>query len=86
MFLRGSVGAMVNYFLNDCVTFKSTKSHHEAMIKFFTVGAIGLILNTLMMALATEVFALYYLLAQVISTGLFLFWNFIGNRRWTFWR
>jgi len=55
------------------------------MIKFFTVGAIGLILNTLMMALAIEVFALYYLLAQVISTGLVLFLNFIGNRRWTFW-
>ena len=80
-----SVGAMVNYFLNYYVTFKSTKSHREAMIKFFTVGVIGLMLNTLMMALAIEVFALYYLLAQVISTGLVLFWNFIGNQRWTFW-
>jgi putative flippase GtrA len=80
-----SGGAMVNYFLNYYVTFKSTKSHHEAMIKFSIVAVIGLILNTLMMALAIEVFALYYLLAQVISTGLVLFWNFIGNRLWTFW-
>jgi len=79
------VGAMVNYFLNYYITFKSTKSHHEAIIKFFTVALIGLILNTLIMALATEVFALYYLLAQVISTGLVLLWNFTGNRLWTFW-
>ena len=78
------VGALVNYFLNYYITFKSTKSHHEAIIKFFAVAVIGLILNTLIMALATEVFALYYLLAQVISTGLVLLWNFTGNRLWTF--
>ncbi len=79
------VGALVNYFLNYYITFKSTKSHHEAIIKFFTVAVIGLILNTLIMVLATEVFALYYLLAQFIATGLVLLWNFTGNRIWTFW-
>lgn len=79
------LGALVNYFLNYYITFKSTKTHHEAIIKFFTVAVIGLILNTLIMALAIEIFALYYLLAQVISTGLILLWNFAGNRLWTFW-
>lgn len=78
------VGALFNYFFNYHITFRSRKVHHEALVKFFTVALIGLFLNTLIMILATEFFSLYYLLAQVISTGLVLFWNFTGNRLWTF--
>jgi hypothetical protein len=37
------------------------------------------------MALVREVFALYYLLTQIIPTGLVLLWNVRGNRAWTFW-
>ena len=78
------VGALFNYFFNYHLTFKSKKLHQEALAKFFTVALVGLFLNTLIMAMATEVFSLYYLVAQVISTGLVLFWNFTGNRLWTF--
>lgn len=77
-------GAIVNYYLNYHITFQSKKLHREAFIKFITVALVGLLLNTLIMAIATEVFTLHYLLAQVIATALVLFWNFTGNRLWTF--
>ena len=78
------VGALFNYFFNYHITFKSKKLHQEALVKFFLVALVGLFLNTLIMTIAIEVFSVYYLLAQVISTGLVLFWNFTGNRLWTF--
>ncbi len=79
------VGALVNYFLNYHITFKSAKSHHEAMPKFFVVALVGLAMNTAIMGVTTESLGFHYLLAQVISTGLVLIWNFTGNRLWTFW-
>lgn len=77
-------GAVVNYILNYRYTFKSRKSHGEALGKFMTVAVAGLALNTLVMKLAIETFALHYLLAQVVATGIVLAWNFAGNRLWTF--
>ena len=77
-------GALVNYCLNYRITFHSNKRHHEAIIKFFTVASIGLLLNTLVMALATEILYIHYLLSQMVATGLVLIWNFAGNRYWTF--
>lgn len=79
-----TAGALVNYSLNYRITFRSDKAHREAMAKFFTVALVGLGLNTAIMALATEVLALHYLLSQVLATGMVLVWNFTGNRLWTF--
>lgn len=79
-----TVGALVNYYLNYHITFKSKKSHNEAIIKFLTVALIGLALNTLIMFVAAEILLIYYLLAQVMATGMVLVWNFAGNRLWTF--
>ena len=54
------------------------------MSKFFTIAFVGLLLNTIIMAIGVEILNLHYLLAQVVATGLVLFWNFTGNRLWTF--
>jgi putative flippase GtrA len=78
------VGALVNYFLNYRFTFKSDKGHQETMIKFFIVAFMGLMINTFIMTVATEILNLHYLLAQVIGTGIVFFCNFIGNLLWTF--
>ena len=78
------LGALVNYFLNYRYTFRSNNRHHEAIIKFFTIALVGLVLNTLIISLAIDILSLHYLLAQVIATGLVLIWNFTGNRCWTF--
>lgn len=77
-------GATVNYFLNFHYTFRSSKKHSETLWKFFSIAAVGFLLNGVMMALLTGPFDLYYLFAQVIATGSVLIWNFFGNRIWTF--
>jgi len=78
------LGGLVNYVFNYHYTFRSNCRHHKTAIKFFTVALGGLILNTLIMTLATTVFALHYLLAQVVATGLVLNWNFFACFFWTF--
>jgi putative flippase GtrA len=79
-----AAGAGINYLLNYRYTFASQRSHFQAMSKFVTVAIIGLMLNSLIVAVATEKLLLHYLLAQVIATGLVLMWNFCANRVWTF--
>ena len=79
------VGAVTNYLLNYKVTFRSGKTYSETAAKFAIVAAIGLGLNTSVMAMFVEWMHLYYLLSQVLATGLVLLWNFIANRHWTFW-
>lgn len=78
------VGAIINYFLNYRFTFQSSKSHREAMTKFFIVALIGALINTALMYAGIDLLQLYYLLAQVIATGIVLVWNFTANKLWTF--
>jgi len=78
------LGALVNYLLNYRFTFRSVKRHRETMPKFLAIALIGLLLNTLIMEIGTEMIRLHYLLAQVVATGLVLLWTFTGNRLWTF--
>lgn len=78
------VGAVVNYLLNYHLVFRSNKRHGRAMIQFLTIAAIGLALNSAIMAFAVKVLGLHYLLSQVVATGTVLVWNFMGNRSWTF--
>lgn len=77
-------GAFTNYILNYRYTFNSGISHLVGLPKFLIVACTGLVLNSLIMNLAISSLGLHYLFAQVISTGIVLIWNFIGNRTWTF--
>jgi len=78
------LGAFVNYYLNYIFTFESSKPHFEAMPKFFSVAAVGLLLNGLIMEFFISFFSFPYIIAQLIATGLVLLWNFAANRMWTF--
>lgn len=79
-----TVGAFINYLLNYHFTFKSQKSHKEAMSKFFIVAVFGAVINTILMYIGVDILHLYYLLAQVLATGTVLLWNFVVNKFWTF--
>jgi putative flippase GtrA len=78
------LGAWINYSLNYRYTFRSTRQHREAILRFSAVAAIGLVLNTLFMWVGVELIGAHYLLSQVVTTGLVLLWSFAGNRYWTF--
>jgi putative flippase GtrA len=77
-------GAGVNYALNYHYIFRSKKNHHEAVIRFFTVAAVGFIFNGAIIQLITTELAFHYLIAQLIATGCVLIWTFLCNRFWTF--
>lgn len=78
------LGSIVNYLLNYFFTFDSKKSHVEAASKYYAVIGVGWCINTALMALFVNVLQLNYWLAQVITTGIGLIWNFLGSRFWAF--
>ncbi len=78
------LGAVINYYLNHRITFRSEKRHHEALPKFLTVAAIGVLLTGSLMAWATEQLHIHYFIVQLFTTALLLCLTFIGNRLWTF--
>ncbi|MEZ0214280.1 MAG: GtrA family protein [Xanthobacteraceae bacterium] len=77
-------GLVVNYTLNRAITFRSTKRHRETAAKFLTVAGIGLVLNAALMALLIDKLGLPYLVAQIVVTGILLFWHYAGSALWTF--
>jgi putative flippase GtrA len=77
-------GALVNYFLNFRFTFRSVQPHRRALPRFLTVAAIGLALNSGIVALGVDVLRLYYMIPQVVATGTVVIATFYLNRIWTF--
>ncbi len=78
------VGALINYFLNYHITFKSDKAHREAMLKFFMVALLGAGMNTLIVFVGVDLMTVHYLLVQLVASSLVLIWNFSANKFWTF--
>jgi len=78
------ISAILNYQLNYRYTYHSKVEHRGAIIKFFVVASVGLVLNATTMHVVTEVGGVHYMLAQLIATLLVLVWNFAGNGLWTF--
>jgi putative flippase GtrA len=77
-------GATVSYALNRRFAFASDRPHREAMWRFGVVSVVGFVLTGLIMAVLTGALNAPYLPAQVLTTGIVLFWNFLANRYWTF--
>lgn len=78
------VGAVVSYVLNRLFTFDSTRSHAGAVPRFAVVALGAFILNGVLMDVLVHRLGVYYLLAQVFSTGITLIWTFSGYRIWAF--
>ena len=77
-------GSVVNYLLNYFFTFESGKSHMEAASKYFTLLGIGFCINTGLMALLAHHLGWNIWIAQFLTTGIGLVWNFTGSRFWAF--
>ena len=78
------LGSVVNYVLNYFFTFASGKSHVETASKYYAVLAVGWCLNTALMTLFVRYLDWNYWIAQIVTTGLGLIWNFLGSRFWAF--
>jgi putative flippase GtrA len=87
--VRGSglgfcTGAVVNYLLNRRFTFRSEVPHVTAVSRFVVVMGGAFTLNQLLMWTFTHWLGWPYLVGQVLTTGVTLFWNFVGNALWSF--
>jgi len=79
-----ATGAFINYFLNYYFTFQSNRRHVNTIVQFYIVAATGFLWNALFMLLLADMMGIYYLAAQLITTGIVLLWGFWINRIWTF--
>ncbi|HXU94374.1 MAG TPA: GtrA family protein [Gallionella sp.] len=77
-------GAVVNYLLSYHWVFRSSLDHAEAISKFVAIAWVGLVLNAAIMWVLVTIAGMHYFHGQVAATGIVLFWNFLGNRFWTF--
>jgi putative flippase GtrA len=78
------VGGTISYVLNRRHVFDSDRSHAEAGWRFATVAGVGFFLTAGLMYLFVVAWGAPYLSAQVVTTGLVMFWSFAANRYWTF--
>jgi putative flippase GtrA len=77
-------GGVVSYALNRRLTYASDRPHAEATWRFAAVALVGFLLTGLLMHVFTGRLGAPYLPAQLVTTGLVLFWSFVANRVWTF--
>ncbi|MGF6573905.1 putative flippase GtrA [Paraburkholderia sp. GAS333] len=78
------VGALVNYWLNRCITFRSTASHLSTLPKFAAIAGVGVVVSGLVMKALTEDHHVNYLFAQVVASTLVLVLTYLINSAWTF--
>jgi putative flippase GtrA len=83
--LAGYVGGgVVSYLLNRHLTYASDRPHAEAGWRFAVVAFVGFLLTWGFMEVFTSWWALPYLPAQLVTTGIVLFWSFLAHKLWTF--
>lgn len=79
------VALITSYLLNKSWTFKNrSKNHRKQFIKFAIVSGVGLGLTVSFMYLFFHIFSIWYMLAKAMTSLIVLFWNFLGNKFWTF--
>lgn len=83
-FLAFVAGGVASYLMNHRFTFGGSSRHVEAAPRFVLIVGLGLLINTLLMALFVKAIGLYYLLSQVLTTGILMVWNFVAYRVFAF--
>lgn len=78
------LGAVISYTLNRRFTFNATRSHAGAVPRFAVVAVVAFLLDALLMELFAHRLGLFYLLAQVLTTGLILIWTYGASRFWAY--
>ncbi len=77
-------GGFVSYAMNRRLTYASHRPHAEATWRFTIVAGVGFLLTWALMHIGTRWLDAPYLPAQVVTTGIVLFWSFAAHKLWTF--
>lgn len=78
------IAAIGNYLANRTFTFQSHVRHGAAAPRFVVLAISGLLLNMAAMALLLRVGVAPYVVAQIITTGLVLVWNYWWSAKWVY--
>ncbi len=79
------LAATNNFIWNKLWTFgNKSKAYHHQYLKFLIISLVGLGITLLLMYFLHIVAGLWYILAKIITSLLVLYWNYWGNKRWTF--
>ena len=79
-----AAGSFVKYPLNYGLVFSSKERHSAAVPKFIAGLVIGFILNAAVFAAFLKYLDAYYMVSQVLTTGIVLFANYLLARYWIF--
>jgi dolichol-phosphate mannosyltransferase len=79
---KASHQEVLNYFSLLWHLHASQDSHR--LLRFGLVGVTGIVVNSLVLALATEVLGIYYLLSVALATMASTTWNFALTEFWVF--
>lgn len=82
--LAYSLSTIYNYIMSYTYTFSASNNHSTALPKFLFIALLGLVFNTMIFTLFSEVIGIHYLIAQFIATCCVLVWNFVMNNCWSF--
>jgi len=74
------VGGLISYALNHHFTYQSTRSHGAALWRFTLVAAVGFFITWGLMHALVERLAVFYILAQIITHTIVLFWSFFAHK------
>jgi putative flippase GtrA len=78
------IGAAVSYVMNRFWTFKSDLPHAQSLPRFIVMIGVGLLLSFVMMHVLVDFAGIYYLLAQVLTTGIVMLSNYLLAASWVF--
>lgn len=73
-------GSVLSYLMNYFFTFRSTRSHFQAVASFYLMVAVGWCMTTGIMALTVDTLAWNPWLCQILATGMTLILNFAASR------
>ena len=70
---------LLSYVLNRRYTFDAEPAFGPGLAKYYAAVSVGLLLNAGVMAALTA-WDVYYILAQIVASGIALVWNFLSAR------
>lgn len=75
-----SMGLTIIYILTISWVFSAGKQPRKEIVIFFLTGVTGLLLNELILYIATDWLTIDYRISKLISTGVVFFWNFFSRK------
>lgn len=77
------VSASANFLMNARLNFRSKAPYLSTAPRFFATASAGLGINSAVLFMLGSV-GIQIAVAQILTTGVVMFWNYIVNALWTF--